>query len=59
MYKRQVQIVERVLPTLGEIQVGSVSGGDLPALEEALDNVKTAVDALLAETRAARRALSA
>jgi hypothetical protein len=31
-----------------------VSAGDLPALEEALANVRTAVDALLAEVRAAR-----
>jgi len=54
-----VQIVDRILPTLSEVQVGAVSGGDLPALEEALENVKTAVDALLAEARAARRALGA
>lgn len=52
------QIVERMLPTLGEVTVGSVSAGDLPALEESLENVKTAVDALLAEVRAAKRALA-
>jgi len=53
-----VQIVERILPTLGEVQVGAVSGSDLPALEAALENVRTAADALLAEIRAARRVLA-
>lgn len=48
-------LANRMLPTLGEIQVGAVSAGDLPAVEEALTNVRTAVDALLTEIRAARR----
>lgn len=48
-------LAERMLPTLGEIRVNAVSAGDLPALEEALIGVRTAVDALLAEIRAARQ----
>ncbi len=48
-------ILTRMLPTLGEIRVSAVSGEDLPAIEGALEGVKAAVDALLAEVRAARR----
>lgn len=48
-------LATRMLPTLGEINVNAVSAGDLPALEEALANVRAAVDALLAEIRAARQ----
>ena len=48
-------LLERMLPTLAEIHVGAVSAADLPAVEEGLMNVKSAVDALLVEVRAARR----
>jgi ParB family chromosome partitioning protein len=50
-----VSILERMLPTLGEVKIGAVSAGDLPAVEGALEGVRAAVDALLAEVRAARR----
>lgn len=50
-----VQIAERILPTLSEIDVSAVSSPDLPAIEEALTGVKQAVDAKLAEVRAARQ----
>lgn len=51
-----VGILERVPATLGEVRVSAVSAAELPAVEEALVKVKSAVDTLLAEVRAASRA---
>lgn len=49
-------LLERMLPTFEEIRLSSVSGADLPAIEEAVAKVKAAADKLYAEVRAARRA---
>lgn len=46
-------IVQRMLPTVDEVKISAVSAADLPAVEEALARVKAAVDAKLAEVRAA------
>lgn len=51
-----VGIIERIPATLDEVKLGSVSAGDLPAIEEALTRAKVKLDSLLAEVRAARRA---
>ncbi len=50
-------IITRTLSPLGEVNVGAISAADLPAVETALESVKATVDALLAELRAAKRAL--
>jgi ParB family chromosome partitioning protein len=48
-------LLERMLPTFEEVRISAISGNDLSAVEEAAQNVKTRVDRLLAEIRAARR----
>jgi ParB family chromosome partitioning protein len=50
-----VDILQRMLPALGEVKISAVSAGDLPALQEALEAVRATADALLAEVRAAAR----
>lgn len=52
-----VGILDKMIQTVGEVKVGAVSAGDLPALEEAASKVKEAVDRLVAELRAAQNAL--
>lgn len=49
-----VGILERVLPTLDEVNLRAVAAAELPALEEALLGIRSKVDAKLAEVRAAR-----
>lgn len=48
-------LLARMLPTLDEIKLEAVSAGDLPAVENALTNVKGKVDTLLAQLRATRQ----
>jgi ParB family chromosome partitioning protein len=50
-----VGIVERLIPTLDEVRVASVSAGDLPILEEALLRVQATIETKLREVRAASR----
>jgi ParB family transcriptional regulator, chromosome partitioning protein len=52
-----VGYLERMLPQLEEIKVGSVSASELAAVEEAAAKVKESVDKLIAELRAAQRAM--
>lgn len=49
-----VGLLERTVSTIGEVKIDAVSGGDMPALEEAAGRVKAAIDTLIAQLRAAR-----
>lgn len=52
-----VGYLERMLPQLEEIKVGSVSAAELNAVEEAAAKVKESVDRLIAELRAAQKSM--
>ena len=54
--KAFVGYLEKVLGTVAEVRVSSVSAGELEAVETAALQVKESVDRLVAELRAARRA---
>ncbi|GAB4467444.1 MAG: ParB/RepB/Spo0J family partition protein [Armatimonadaceae bacterium] len=49
-----VGYLERLLPQIAQVKVGSISASEVPLVEEAAQQVKIAIDQLLAELRAVR-----
>jgi ParB family chromosome partitioning protein len=49
-----VGLLDRSVSAIAEVKIDAVSAGDIPALEESAQKVKTAIDMLLAQLRAAR-----